>query len=156
MKACWGGGQAVHAFPSAAEVAKVAPSRYRSIGFSRQKVRALLGLARGIDLRQINLDGLADQDDSATRARLLAIRGVGCWTAEYAMLRGLGRLHVFPGDDVGAQRNLARWLGRPSSLDYAGVNTIVDKWQPYAGMVYFHLLLDGLSKAERSRLQPEG
>jgi DNA-3-methyladenine glycosylase II len=141
------GGHAVHAFPSPSEVAKLAPSRYRSIGFSRQKVRALLGLARGIDGRQINLDGLADQDDAATRARLLAIRGVGRWTAEYAMLRGLGRLHVFPGDDVGAQKNLARWLGRPSSLDYAGVKTIVDKWQPYAGMVYFHLLLDGLSKA---------
>ena len=141
------GGRSVYAFPSAEEVAKLAPSRYQAIGFSRQKVRALLGLARGIDGGVINLDTLAGQDDAATHARLLAIRGVGRWTAEYVMLRGLGRLHVFPGDDVGAQKNLARWLGRPSPLDYAGVKRVVDKWQPYAGMVYFHLLLDGLSKA---------
>lgn len=137
----------VYAFPSAKEVAQLAPSRYQAIGFSRQKVRALLGVARGIDGGVISLDSLAEQDDAITRARLLAIRGVGRWTAEYVMLRGLGRLHVFPGDDVGAQKNLARWLGRPSPLDYAGVKRVVDKWQPYAGMVYFHLLLDGLARA---------
>ena len=77
----------------------------------------------------------------------MQLRGVGRWTAEYVLLRGLGRLHVFPGDDVGAQKRLARWLGRPSALDYAGVRRAVRRWQPYAGLVYFHLLLDGLSQA---------
>ena len=37
--------------------------------------------------------------------QLLQLRGVGRWTAEYALLRGFGRLQVFPGDDVGAQKN---------------------------------------------------
>jgi DNA-3-methyladenine glycosylase II len=55
-------------------------------------------------------------------------------------------LHVFPSDDVGAQKSLARWLGRRAPLDYAGVNKATKKWQPYAGMLYFHLLLDGLSR----------
>jgi DNA-3-methyladenine glycosylase II len=73
------------------------------------------------------------------------LRGVGRWTAEYVLLRGCGRLHVFPGDDVGAQKRLARWLGRPRPLDYAGVGRAVSRWQPYAGLVYFHLLLAGLS-----------
>lgn len=51
---------------------------------------------------------------TATRRlpRLRELRGVGRWTAEYVLLRRLGRLHVFPGDDVGAQKSLARWLGR--------------------------------------------
>ena len=63
------------------------------------------------------------------------------------LLRGLGRLHVFPGDDVGAQRSLARWLGRSDPLDYDDVSKALEKWRPYAGMLYFHLLLDGLAKA---------
>jgi DNA-3-methyladenine glycosylase II len=42
---------------------------------------------------------------------------------------------------------MARWLRRPDGLDYAGVMRAVAKWRPYAGMVYFHLLLDGLSRA---------
>jgi DNA-3-methyladenine glycosylase II len=79
--------------------------------------------------------------------QLMAFRGVGRWSAEYVMLRGLGRLHVFPGDDVGAQKSLARWLGRSAPLDYGGVRKAVAPWQPYAGLVYFHLLLDGLSNA---------
>jgi DNA-3-methyladenine glycosylase II len=97
--------------------------------------------------RRLDLDVLARQDDREVCTRLLALRGVGRWTAEYVLLRGLGRLHVFPGDDVGAQKRLARWLGRSGPLDYAGVRRVVERWQPYAGLVYFHLLLDGLSRA---------
>ena len=73
------------------------------------------------------------------------MRGVGRWTAEYALLRGFGRLLVFPGDDAGAQKKLASWLGRSRPLDYAAVALAVAPWRPYAGLVYFHLLLDGLS-----------
>lgn len=85
---------------------------------------------------------LIDRWDGSSYRRVIRL-----WTAEYVLLRGLGRLQVFPGDDVGAQKRLARWLGRPRPLDYAAVQTVVEPWQPYAGLVYFHLLLDGLSHA---------
>jgi len=49
--------------------------------------------------------------------RLTSLRGIGRWTAEYVMLRGLGRLHVFPGDDVGARNKLERLLGTRRRLD---------------------------------------
>ena len=115
--------------------------------FSRQKVLALLTLARGIDRGEIDLERLETADDDEAVRRLRELRGVGRWTAEYVLLRGLGRLHVFPGDDVGAQKSLARWLGRPGPLDYDGVSKALEKWRPYAGMLYFHLLLDGLPTA---------
>jgi DNA-3-methyladenine glycosylase II len=136
-----------YAFPAAPDIAGLPPAKYRAIGFSRQKVRALLDLARPITRRELELELLAREDETVVRQRLLELRGVGRWTAEYVLLRGLGRLHVFPGDDVGAQKRLARWLGRPRPLDYAGVRRAVERWQPYAGLVYFHLLLDGLSQA---------
>jgi DNA-3-methyladenine glycosylase II len=137
----------IYAFPRPQEMARVPPSSLQAIGFSRQKVRALLGLASGIDSQTVDLDGLMHDSDDRARARLLELRGVGRWTAEYVLLRGLGRLNVFPGDDVGAQKSLARWLGRSDALDYQAVAGAVARWQPYAGMVYFHLLLDGLSQA---------
>jgi DNA-3-methyladenine glycosylase II len=59
---------------------------------------------------------------------------------------GLGRLNVFPGDDVGARNNLARWLNSREPLDYAGVQAAVRGWQPFAGLVYFHLLLANLAE----------
>jgi DNA-3-methyladenine glycosylase II len=63
------------------------------------------------------------------------------------LLRGLGRLHVFPGDDVGAHNKLRRLFGIDMPLDHESVQQLVARWQPYAGVVYFHLLLDSLSRA---------
>jgi DNA-3-methyladenine glycosylase II len=136
-----------YAFPAPEEMIQMMPEELRAIGFSRQKARALLDLAGASAGRELNLESLARKSDDVIGQHLLQLRGVGRWTAEYALLRGFGRLQVFPGDDVGAQKKLARWLGRSRPLDYAGVARAVAPWQPYAGLVYFHLLLDGLSLA---------
>ena len=136
-----------YTFPTAHDVARLGPDKYQAIGFSRQKVRALLGLARAIVQQELDLASIEKEEDAVVQQRLLALRGVGRWTSEYVLLRGLGRLYVFPGDDVGARKRLARWLGRSRPMDYAGVHRSVEQWQPYAGLVYFHLLLDGLSQA---------
>lgn len=135
-----------YAFPAAQDVARVPPSACRAMGFSRQKVNALLTLAGGIERGHVDVEGLTDDGNQEAAERLRELRGVGRWTAEYVLLRGLGRVNVFPGDDVGAQRSLGRWLGRPGPLDYDGVSKATAKWWPYAGMVYLHLLLDGLAK----------
>ncbi len=148
-------GDVRYAFPTAQDIARLSAEKYRAIGFSRQKVRALLDLARSITRQKSELESVQREDDTVIRQRLLALRGVGRWTAEYVLLRGVGRLHVFPGDDVGAQKRLARWLGRSRPLDYAGVHRAVERWQPYAGLVYFHLLLDGLSQAGALDRDPE-
>ena len=135
------------AFPTAQDVARFSSEKYQAIGFSRQKAQALLGLARAVTREGLDLEALAHADDAAIRRRLLELRGVGRWSAEYVLLRGLGRLDVFPGDDVGAQKGLARWLGRSRRPDYAGVRRAVTRWAPFAGLVYLHLLLDGLARA---------
>jgi DNA-3-methyladenine glycosylase II len=136
-----------YAFPTPGQVARIPAAHLRAIGLSGQKVRALLELARALDSGQLELESLSREDDSVVRERLLELRGVGRWTAEYTLLRGLGRLHVFPGDEVGARKRLARWLRRPAPLDYDGVGRAVARWQPYAGLMYFHLLLEGLSRS---------
>ena len=68
-------------------------------------------LARSVAEGHLDLEGLATLPDGEAIDRLCGLRGVGRWTAEYVLLRGLGRTHVFPGDDVGARNNLQRWLG---------------------------------------------
>jgi len=136
-----------YAFPAPIDVGRLRKAELHAIGLSGQKVRALLDLVRAVTRRELDLEGLASSDDAIVRQQLMGLRGVGRWTAEYVLLRGLGRLHVFPGDDVGAQKRLTRWLEHPHLLDYAGVSRAVARWQPYAGLIYFHLLLGGLSDA---------
>ena len=137
----------VHAFPRAEDLAAAEPTALRGLGFSRQKVQALLALADDTAEGRLSTEVVEAMSDEAARSRLLDLRGVGRWTAEYAQLRGLGRLNIFPGDDVGARKNLREWLGQAEPTDYEGVRRLVAPWEPHAGLLYFHLLLDRIAEA---------
>lgn len=149
----FGDGAIRHAFPRPEELARAAPESLRSQGFNTAKTRELIGLGKAITSGQLDLNALEALDNQEATARLLELPGVGRWTAEYVLLRGLGRVDVFPGDDVGARTNLARWLRLREPLDYGRVMRVTNKWKPYGGLVYFHLLLDGLERA--GHLLPE-
>ncbi|HXE12574.1 MAG TPA: hypothetical protein VN633_10670 [Bryobacteraceae bacterium] len=119
----------------------------RKLGFSSNKSRALVELASAVASGCLDLERLATIDNEEAVDQLLTIRGVGRWTAEYVLLRGLGRIAVFPGDDVGARNSLFHWLGLRKPLDYRGVGRALRKWRSYAGLIYFHLLMDRLDAA---------
>lgn len=140
-------GAAVHAFPEPADLAGVVPADLRRLGFSLRKASALLELADRVGGGELDLESLHRENDDISSAALQRLTGVGRWSAEYALLRGLGRLAVFPGDDVGARNNLARRLGLHAALDYDGVARTVAPWAPYAGLAYFHLLLERIEDA---------
>ncbi len=141
------GDDAAHAFPRPDDLAGLRPEELRRLGFSRQKGRAMIDLARSITEGRFDLDGLAELPDAEAVERLRGLRGVGRWTAEYVLLRGLGRTNVFPGDDIGARNNLQRWLHLAGPLDYDGVRRTLARWQRFGGLLYFHLLLDRLEEA---------
>ncbi|MGH9765935.1 MAG: DNA-3-methyladenine glycosylase 2 [Blastocatellia bacterium] len=143
----------LHAFPRPSDLAGLKPEKLKRLKFSRQKTRALIELSNTVVEGELNPEELASLDDGAAVERLLQLWGVGRWTAEYALLRGLGRLDVFPGDDVGARKNLQRWLRLKKPLDYESVRRTLNRWEPYAGLIYFHLLLDRL--AEAGLISPE-
>jgi DNA-3-methyladenine glycosylase II len=133
------------AFPEPAALAAATPASIRELGFSLRKATAIVAISAAVTEGRLQLEALAEDDDDDVVECLTQIPGIGRWSAEYTLLRGLGRLNVFPGDDVGARKNLARWLALPEALDYAGVQGAVAGWYPYAGLVYFHLLLDRLA-----------
>ena len=147
-------GSALHAFPQPHVLARRDVEELKRLKLSRQKAVALTELALAIVERGIDLEALATLDNDTAIDRLMQLRGVGRWTAEYVLLRGLGRLSIFPGDDVGARSNLQRWLGLKKPLDYEGTHRLLAKWRPYGGFIYFHLLLDWL--AEAGFLTPAG
>lgn len=139
-------GEQAHAFPEPQALVNVPPAQLQKLGLSRQKAAALVALARAGVAGALDPKKLAGMDDATAVQYLTQLRGIGRWSAEYALLRGLGRLDLFPGDDVGARGNLVRWLKLGHDLDYAQVQRVVARWQPYAGMVYFHLLLKRLEE----------
>ena len=116
-----------------------------------EAVGVMIELAQSVAEGRLDLEGLVTLPDDEAVKRLCELRGIGRWTAEYVLLRGLGRTHIFPGDDVGARKNLQRWLSLAKPLDYEGVRRLQSRWGDFSGLVYFHLLLDRLVEASHLR-----
>ncbi len=108
-------GGLTHLFPTAAAVAAVDPE---SLGMPQSRRRTLLGLARA----------LADGLDLEDREALLALRGIGPWTAETIGMRALGDRDAFVASDLGVLAAMKR-LGAPDP----------DRWRPYRAYAVQHL-----------------
>jgi DNA-3-methyladenine glycosylase II len=122
--------------PDPGRVAKAPLSTLRRAGLSARRAAELRDLARlPLDRFESELISLPDEE---ARGRLLELPGIGPWTADYVLLRGLGRLDVFPSGDVGAARTLGRILGRVIEPSAAG--RIAARFAPLRGMLYFCML----------------
>ncbi len=122
--------------PDASLVARAPLSALRRSGLSARRAAELRDLAR-LPLERFEHE-LSALPDAQARARLLELPGIGPWTADYVLLRGLGRLDVFPSGDVGATRTLGRILGRamepPAAVRFAA------RFAPLRGVLYFCML----------------
>src|SRR2546430_3181332 len=102
----------------------------REDGFSRQKTRYARALAEKIVSRELDLDGFRRLDDDDVRAALVALLGVGAWTAEVYLLSALRRPDAWPVGDLALQEAARRVLAletRPSPLE---LEAIGERWRP--------------------------
>jgi AraC family transcriptional regulator of adaptative response / DNA-3-methyladenine glycosylase II len=118
-------------FPTPAALADVDPA---SLPMPRARGRCLVGLACSVATGELRLDrlGLRADDRSALRRQLLALPGVGPWTADYIALRALGDPDVFLTTDLGVRHGLAR-LG----LDHR--HDVSDRWAPWRSYAMMHV-----------------
>lgn len=121
-----------HLFPSAATLAEVDPA---TLPMPRARGRALVGLAAALADGTVALDRGADRDE--VRAAMVALRGIGPWTADYVAMRALGHPDVFLPTDIGV-RNALRGLGHdPESV--AATIADSDRWRPWRSYALLHL-----------------
>jgi DNA-3-methyladenine glycosylase II len=133
-------GVQLYRFPSAGQVLSAPDSLLRGAGLSAGKLATLRRVADALGagaLDQAQLERLPSPDAAAL---FRSIKGIGPWTAVVILLRGLGRLDVFPANDTSVARNLTL-VGGPPLLD---VETLLDTLGPERGMLYYHLLLGRL------------
>jgi DNA-3-methyladenine glycosylase II len=143
--ACEFEGTRLHACAEASDIARAEVEDLRALGLSRPKARYLIGLAQTATGSDRDFSSMESLDDADAIAALSKFAGVGRWTAEYVLLRGLGRFHIFPGDDVGGRNGLQSYLGLGDRLDYEGVRKSLARWQAWGGFIYFHLLVNALA-----------
>lgn len=119
------------AFPTRDALARARDGALVALGFSRRKEEYVLGLARS----DLDLDALRDLPDEEVRARIVALRGLGEWTADWFLARHLARPHAWPWGDL-ALRKAVSDLYR--GLD---VREARERFHPFENLAAHYLLL---------------
>ncbi len=131
-------------FPEAETLAALTHERdLRPLQFSRQKSEYTILAARAVAGGALDLPALAAAGEEEALARLMALKGVGRWTAEYVLMRGLGYPDVAPAADGGLRRVIGReyGLGRLATEDE--VRRLAAAWRPwrsYAALYWWFTL----------------
>ncbi|MFW6075301.1 MAG: DNA-3-methyladenine glycosylase family protein [Chloroflexota bacterium] len=131
-----------YAFPRVDVVAGLDHERdLLPLQFSRQKSRYIIGISRAILAGELDFDVIHQTEDEEALDTLRAHLGVGRWTAEYTLLRGLGRRDVIPAGDAGLKAALGVHYGLGRNATEHEVRTAAEAWRPNRGAIGFLIWL---------------
>lgn len=143
-------GGTFYAFPTPERLAGATIGELRGCGLSGKKAEYINGIARRVRDGTLDLENHGPREETGTIIRdLTTIRGVGMWTAELAVLRGLSRLDVLPADDLGIRRAISRYYSREPRIDTGEARRIAEAWGEWKGLAAYYLLV-----AERLGIHP--
>lgn len=119
--------------PTPARILALGEEGLRALGFSRQKAGYACGLAEAVLAGRFAIETLPMLDEEAAVAAITGLRGFGRWSAEIYLLFALGRVDVFPADDLAVQlawQRLKRLDFRPTARQ---LRQLAEPWRPYRG-----------------------
>lgn len=118
------------------------PELLEQARLTRQKRQYIHGIAQAIATGALDLGQLEHLPDDAVRKELMAIKGIGPWTAEIYLMSCLGRLDIFPAGDLALRRALQQVQQRSSEPTIAQASALATRYAPYrtvAARLLWHL-----------------
>lgn len=106
----------------------------RSAGCSQRKAEYILDLAAKVDTGHVQLSTIGRLSSTEVIKTLIQVRGIGRWTAQMFLMFSLGRLDVFPVDDLGVRNAMLNLYNLDRSASHQRFQAIAEKWQPYASI----------------------
>ena len=103
----------------------------RRCGFSRQKAAYGRGLSAAVTSGALDFDRLAAASDDEALTTLVALKGIGRWSAEIYLIFALGRDDVWPAADLGLQFGVAAELGLGTRLGERELRELGERWRPW-------------------------
>jgi len=135
-------GNTYFAYPTPQRISDTSISEVQQVGLSVRKAEYIHGASKLIADGKLNLEKMKDQKNpNNIIAELDEIKGIGVWTAELTMLRGMQRLDALPADDFGIRRVISRYYcdGKPIKADEA--REIAEAWGRWKGLAAFYLII---------------
>ena len=148
------GGDTFYAFPRAASLARVEVAELRTLGLSNAKATSISELARACTAGELDAESLEGEDNESIIARLSGLRGVGRWTAEWALMLYFGRTDVFPAADLFLRGAVVKYYNAGAAMNEREIRAFAQKrwgtWSSYAALY----MLAGM-RAGSITLKPE-
>jgi DNA-3-methyladenine glycosylase II len=110
----------------------------RGAGLSAAKAASIRDLAARVVSGEVELDRVARLGDDELVRELVAVRGIGRWTAEMFLMHQLGRLDVWPIDDLGVRKGFGRILRLPASPTAKELQPLGDPLRPYRSVAAWY------------------
>jgi DNA-3-methyladenine glycosylase II len=146
-------GDIYEGFPTPSAFLKLSSEAMRAAGLSRQKAGYLTGIAQQFVSGQLNENELCAAPPEHMRAALLALKGIGPWSADYAMMRMHRDPDACPFEDIGVRDAVAHEYGLTEQASIEQVKTISENWRPFRAYTTFYLWQTLLKKKTRSKDQ---
>lgn len=125
--------------PSPQEVAATDIETLRSAGLSRQKAAYIQGLAGHCLEGLPDIEALKRMDDEAVIEALTKVKGIGRWTIEMLLMFRLGRMDVWPVDDLGVRAGLKRFYGLEQVPKPKEAKALGECWRPYRSVAAYYM-----------------
>jgi DNA-3-methyladenine glycosylase II len=120
-------------------VLKLKVDDMRAAGLSARKVEYLVDLALHFDSGAVHVDSWKDMDDEAIIAELVAIRGIGRWTAEMFLIFYLMRPNVLPLDDLGLINGISKNYFSGDPVSRSDAREVAAAWTPYCSVATWYI-----------------
>jgi DNA-3-methyladenine glycosylase II len=142
------GDKTYYAFPEPEKLARATIEELRGCGLSTRKAEYIRDLSQLIQ-KGLDLEKFKDyHDPDRIIEELRRIRGVGIWTAELVMVRGMRMLDAMPADDLGLHRCISHYYCSDRKITGNQARKVAEAWKGWRGLASFYLIMAEQIKIE--------
>ncbi len=152
-------GHALHAFPTPESFNNATPDELRGLKLSARKVEYIQDTARRTLEGELEIERFTNMDNEEVIAELTKVRGIGRWSAEWMLMRALGRLDVLPAGDLALRRVVSELYFDGATITEPQLAAFgEERWAPYRGLattyLFAYLRQQRLAKGGEAPAQP--
>ena len=138
-QAVWDRFAALNKRVTPASVLKLKVDDMRAAGLSARKVEYVVDLALHFQGKKLHVNDWAEMDDEAIISELVAIRGIGRWTAEMFLIFHLLRPNVLPLDDAGLIKGISQSYFSGEPVSRSDAREVADVWAPWRSVATWYI-----------------
>jgi DNA-3-methyladenine glycosylase II len=132
-------------YPTPGILAKVPVETFRSFGMTNRKGEYIHEISQAIAEGELDIERFRNYTDTDEIIdEMIKIRGIGKWTAELTVLRGIHRLDSFPADDVGTRRIIAKYYHGGKRMTADEARRFAERWGKWKGLAAYYLEIAAL------------